>query len=55
MTVAATAVPGTASLPMYDLPEIRWATDALWSAVAARLVGRGRRGAAGPEPRPDGA
>ncbi|TSD88048.1 PhnD/SsuA/transferrin family substrate-binding protein [Mycobacterium sp. KBS0706] len=31
------AVPGTVSLPMYDLPEIRWATDALWSAVAARL------------------
>jgi ABC-type phosphate/phosphonate transport system substrate-binding protein len=26
-----------ASLPMYDLPEVRWATDALWAAVAARL------------------
>ncbi|MGO4725798.1 MULTISPECIES: phosphate/phosphite/phosphonate ABC transporter substrate-binding protein [unclassified Inquilinus] len=42
-----TSVPGTASLlqasplqaslPMYDLPEVRWATDALWSAVAERL------------------
>lgn len=31
------AAPSAASLPMYDLPEIRWATDALWSAVAARL------------------
>jgi ABC-type phosphate/phosphonate transport system substrate-binding protein len=26
---------------MYDLPEIRWATDALWSAVAARLSAAG--------------
>lgn len=41
MTVAATAVPGTASLPMYDLPEIRWATDALWTAVVARLSAAG--------------
>ncbi|MFE0756723.1 phosphate/phosphite/phosphonate ABC transporter substrate-binding protein [Inquilinus sp. NPDC058860] len=41
MTAAAAAVPGTASLPMYDLPEIRWATDALWAAVAARLSAAG--------------
>jgi ABC-type phosphate/phosphonate transport system substrate-binding protein len=27
-----------ASLPMYDLPEIRWATDAFWEALAQRLV-----------------
>ena len=26
-----------ASLPMYDLPEIRWATDALWAALGGRL------------------
>jgi ABC-type phosphate/phosphonate transport system substrate-binding protein len=26
---------------MYDLAEIRWATDALWSAIAARLVAAG--------------
>jgi ABC-type phosphate/phosphonate transport system substrate-binding protein len=26
---------------MYDLPEIRWATDALWAAVAARLAAAG--------------
>ena len=31
-----TAAP-VASLPMYDWPEVRWATDALWSAVAERL------------------
>jgi ABC-type phosphate/phosphonate transport system substrate-binding protein len=29
--------PMIASLPMYDLPEIRWATDALWEALAQRL------------------
>lgn len=39
--MTAAAVPGTASLPMYDLPEMRWATDALWSAVAARLSAAG--------------
>lgn len=27
-----------ASLPMYDWPEIAWATDALWSAIVARLA-----------------
>jgi ABC-type phosphate/phosphonate transport system substrate-binding protein len=27
-----------AALPMYDLPELRGATDALWSAIAAALV-----------------
>lgn len=26
---------------MYDLAEVRWATDALWSAVAARLAAAG--------------
>lgn len=26
---------------MYDLPEVRWATDALWAAVAARLSAAG--------------
>lgn len=30
-----------ASLPMYDLPELRAETDALWSAVAAGLRARG--------------
>ncbi|WP_342235857.1 phosphate/phosphite/phosphonate ABC transporter substrate-binding protein [Inquilinus sp. OTU3971] len=39
--MTATAGPGTASLPMYDLPEVRWATDALWAAVAARLAAAG--------------
>jgi ABC-type phosphate/phosphonate transport system substrate-binding protein len=29
------------SLGMYDLPEVRWATDALWAAVAARLAVQG--------------
>src|SRR5262249_11665982 len=33
-----------AQLPMYDLPEIRWASDALWGGVAARL---GRAGLIG--------
>lgn len=37
MTAAGTAMaqPGPALLPMYDWPEIRWATDALWQAVRA--------------------
>ncbi|MGO1080670.1 phosphate/phosphite/phosphonate ABC transporter substrate-binding protein [Inquilinus sp. CA228] len=39
--MTAATVAGAASLPMYDLPEIRWATDALWSAVAARLAAAG--------------
>lgn len=26
-----------ASLPWYDLPEVRWATDALWEALAGEL------------------
>ena len=26
-----------AALPMYDLPAVRWATDALWAAIAAEL------------------
>src|SRR4051812_7780396 len=26
-----------ASLPMYDWPEVHWANDALWSAIAERL------------------
>ena len=33
--------PLTASLPMYDLPELREATDAFWSAIADRLRNRG--------------
>jgi ABC-type phosphate/phosphonate transport system substrate-binding protein len=28
-----------AALPMYDFPELRWATDALWAAIAARVPG----------------
>jgi ABC-type phosphate/phosphonate transport system substrate-binding protein len=28
-----------AALPMYDLPAVRWATDALWAALAASLPG----------------
>jgi ABC-type phosphate/phosphonate transport system substrate-binding protein len=28
---------------MYDLPEVRWATDAVWSAVAERLSAAGVR------------
>lgn len=32
-----------ASLPMYDLPELRWATDALWTVVRAHLRRRGLR------------
>lgn len=30
-----------ASLPMYDLPELRWATDRLWQGVAGRLRAAG--------------
>lgn len=30
-----------ASLPMYDWPEVRWANDALWTAIAERLRGAG--------------
>lgn len=30
-----------ASLPMYDWPEVRWANDALWAAIAASLRGNG--------------
>ena len=30
-----------ACLPMYDWPEVRSATDALWSAIAARLLEHG--------------
>lgn len=41
------AVPGTASLPMYDLPEVRDATDALWAAVATRLSDQGIAAPAG--------
>ena len=32
-----TAGPATASLPMYDFPEVRAATDAWWSGVAGHL------------------
>ena len=30
-----------ASLPMYDWPEVAWANDALWQAIAARLAATG--------------
>jgi ABC-type phosphate/phosphonate transport system substrate-binding protein len=30
-----------AALPMYDLPELREATDAFWGGIAARLAARG--------------
>lgn len=33
--------PPVASLPMYDWPEVRWAHDALWAAVAERLNAAG--------------
>jgi ABC-type phosphate/phosphonate transport system substrate-binding protein len=33
-----------AQLPMYDLPEIQWASDALWRGVAARLERAGLTG-----------
>jgi ABC-type phosphate/phosphonate transport system substrate-binding protein len=33
--------PLIASLPMYDLPELRHATDALWQAISTRLLERG--------------
>jgi ABC-type phosphate/phosphonate transport system substrate-binding protein len=33
--------PPVASLPMYDWPEVQWAHDALWSAIAERLNARG--------------
>ncbi|AKH99130.1 ABC transporter, phosphonate, periplasmic substrate-binding protein [Hoeflea sp. IMCC20628] len=32
---------GAASLPMYDWPEIRHATDAVWTAIRQRLFERG--------------
>jgi hypothetical protein len=32
------ARPGVAALPMYDWPEVRDATDALWSAIRAALI-----------------
>jgi len=40
--VAAFGTP-VAALPMYDLPELRAANDALWSAIAARLKADGVR------------
>jgi hypothetical protein len=30
-----------ASLPMYDWPELRWATDALWSVIAEEFLAEG--------------
>jgi ABC-type phosphate/phosphonate transport system substrate-binding protein len=33
-----------ASLPWYDLPEVRWATDSFWEAVAGRLRASGVEG-----------
>jgi ABC-type phosphate/phosphonate transport system substrate-binding protein len=45
MTALATsqsdARPGVAALPMYDWPEVRDATDALWSAIRAALIQEG--------------
>lgn len=38
---AASPAPGAVALPMYDWPETRAATDALWSAWRARLTERG--------------
>ena len=35
------AVRPIASLPMYDWPEVRWAHDELWGAIAPRLNARG--------------
>jgi ABC-type phosphate/phosphonate transport system substrate-binding protein len=35
--VAPPGGPPVAGLPMYDWPELRWATDALWQAIATRL------------------
>ncbi len=43
-------MPGALSLPMYDLPEIAWASDALMAAVAAALP----EGLADPERRRGG-
>jgi ABC-type phosphate/phosphonate transport system substrate-binding protein len=37
-------VSGIAQLPMYDFPEVRDATDALWRAIAERLRDSGLRG-----------
>ena len=36
--------PGIAGLPMYDMPALAWATDALWAAVARDLAGHGMAG-----------
>jgi ABC-type phosphate/phosphonate transport system substrate-binding protein len=45
MTASATlqsdARPGVAALPMYDWPEVRDATDALWSTIRAALLREG--------------
>jgi ABC-type phosphate/phosphonate transport system substrate-binding protein len=41
LTVRRRPSPLTASLPMYDLPELRDANDALWLAIASRLRSRG--------------
>jgi ABC-type phosphate/phosphonate transport system substrate-binding protein len=34
-------VTGIASLPMYDLPEVHWALDDLWAAIARHLERQG--------------
>jgi ABC-type phosphate/phosphonate transport system substrate-binding protein len=36
--------PGIAGLPMYDMPALAWATDALWTAIARDLAGHGMAG-----------
>jgi hypothetical protein len=40
-TPGSDARPGIASLPMYDWPEIRVPTDALWTAIRAELIRKG--------------
>ena len=42
-----------ASLPMYDHPAVRGATDALWSALARRLAAEGVPAPIGLDPRAD--
>lgn len=40
---AAAELPAVAALPMYDWPELQAANDAVWSAIAERLVAAGAR------------
>lgn len=45
------ARPGVAALPMYDWPEVRDATDALWATIRAELIHAGIDAPAGLERR----